>query len=482
MLLLLPLGLLFAFIMTFPPFSACAIQQAMPRLFAKCMHPDLCLCASQIARATVFEYERKREMDLQFRRAFRQFARSLRRTGDLLRQRGLQRRDVVTIFFRWLFLRGAFNRGYVLTSGLYFVVNAHLSAPQNVILGTVMSATLVLTDIPTGVWADALGRKRPLVIGHLLMAAGMVMTGVVTAFPLLVVTQVLWGLGWAFLIGADVAWITDELAQPQRIACVLTAGTSFGLVGGATGMVAFGMLGWATSLARAMVVSGVGMALLGLFVAVQFTERTFMPTREKRWHVSLSVVRLVISLLRRDHEILLVCVATMLLNAASMAAWLFPRQLIHLGFPSDPVLWYTAVGICSLAAGFIALRLVQARIDGVGVARRIYTLACFIGVFGLLVLASAPDALIGGAGVLLVSGITVNVTRTVSVIWVNERTTSEVRATVHSLLDQAEALGEICGGFILAVIAGAAGLSMTLLTSAALMVFTGAMVALWRAD
>jgi MFS family permease len=275
-------------------------------------------------------------MDLQFRRAFRQFARSLRQSGDLLRQRCLQRRDIVTIFFRWLFLRGAFNRGYVLTSGLYFVVGAHLSASQNVILGTVMSATLVLTDIPTGIWADALGRKRPLVIGHLVLGASMVMTGWVTAFPLLVVTQVLWGLGWALLIGADVAWITDELAQPQRIARVLTAGTSFGLVGGATGMVAFGVLGWATGLATAMVVSGVGMALLGLFVAAQFTERTFIPRHEKRGHVSLSVVRLVISLLRRDHEILLVCVATMLLNAASMVAWLFPRQLIHLGFPSDP--------------------------------------------------------------------------------------------------------------------------------------------------
>jgi MFS family permease len=421
-------------------------------------------------------------MDMQFKRAFRQGARTLRETSDLLRHCCLQRRDVVTIFLRWLFLRGAFNRGYVLTSGLYFVVGAHLSTSQNVLLGTVMSTTLVLTNIPTGVWADALGRKWPLVIGHLLLGASMVMTGLVTAFPLLVVTQVLWGLGWAFVIGADVAWITDELAQPQRIARVLTMGTSFGLVGGATGMVAFGVLGWATSLQTSMVVSGVGMALLGLFVAVQFTERTFMLKREQRWHASLSVVRLVISLLRRDHEILLVCVATMLLNGASMAAWLFPKQLIHLGFPSDPVLWYTAVGICSLAAGFIALRLVQARIDGVGVARRMYTLACFIGMLGLLVLASAPDALIGGVGVLLVSGITVNVTRTVSVVWVNERTTSDVRATVHSFLNQAEALGEICGGFTLAVIAGAAGLSMTLLTSAALMAFTGTMVARARAD
>ena len=421
-------------------------------------------------------------MGIQFRDPFQRFTRSLRETRDLLRQRSLEKRDVVTIFFRWLFLRGAFNRGYVLISGLYFVTGAHLSASQNVFLGTVMSVTLVLSDIPTGVWADAHGRKWPLVIGHLSLSAGMVMTGLVTMFPLLVVTQVLWGVGWAFLIGADVAWITDEPAQPQRIARVLTAGTRWGLGGGVTGMFVFGVLGWATSLQISLVVSGVGMVLLGLFVATQFTERNFLPTCEKRWQKSLSVLRLAISLVRRDHEILLVCVATMLLNAALMTEWLFPRQLIHLGFPSNPVLWYTAVGICFLAAGNIALYLVQARIDGVGVARRMYTLACFIGVLGLLVLALAPNALIGGAGVLLVSGITVNVTRTVSIIWVNRRTSSSVRATVHSVLDLAEAIGQICGGFTLAVIAGAAGVSMTLLTSAVLMTFTGTMVALSHTD
>jgi MFS family permease len=433
-------------------------------------------------------------MDLPFRQAFRQFARSRRVTGDLLRQRWPQRRDVVTIFFRWLFLRGTFNRGYVLISGLYFVVGAHLSAYQIVFLGTVVSTTLVLSDIPTGVWADALGRKRPLVIGHLLLGASMVMTGLVTAFPLLVVTQIMWGLGWALIIGADVAWITDELAQPQRTARVLTAGARFGLVGGVTGLVAFGTLGWATKLQTSMVVSGVGMALLGLFVATQFTERARVTPREQRWHALLSVLRLVTRVVRRDHEILLVCVATMLINAASMAEALFPRQLILLGFPSsDPVLWYTAVGICFTAVGVIALHLVQARIDGVGLARRMYLLACFIGGFGLLALALAPNALLGGVGVLLVSGITINVTRIVGAIWVNQRTRSSVRATMHSFLDLAEAIGQICGGFILVVIAGAAGMVMTLLTAAVLMAFTGTMVALarmspgassarWRAD
>jgi MFS family permease len=345
-----------------------------------------------------------------------------------------------------------------------------------------MSVTLVLSGIPTGVWADAFGRRWPLVIGHLLLAAGMAMTGVVTAFPLILVTQVLWGLGWAFMTGADVAWITDEFDQSQRIARVLAASARWELAGGVTGMIAFGVLGWATGLATAIVVSGIGMVLLGLFVAARFTERKFIPTREKRWGASLSIFRIGVSLLRRDREILLVCVATMIINGAGVVGWLFPKQLVNLGFPSDPVLWYTAVGICSSAAGFAALHIVQARIDGVGVARRVYALACFIGVLGLIVLAEAPDAIIGSVGVLLMNGIASNVTRTVSVIWVNRRTTSDVRATVHSFLDQAESIGEICGGFVLAVIAGAAGISITLIASAALMAFTGALVALSRAD
>jgi hypothetical protein len=54
--------------------------------------------------------------------------------------------------------------------------------------------------------------------------------------------------------------------------------------------------------------------------------------------------------------------------------WLFPKQLIDRGFPGDPVLWYTALGILSFVLDAAALRLVEARIDGPGVARRAYVL------------------------------------------------------------------------------------------------------------
>jgi MFS family permease len=113
--------------------------------------------------------------------------------------------------------------------------------------------------------ADTISRKRSVVIAHLVMGAGMLATGLVTAFPALVVTQMLWGLGWTFSRGADVAWLTDELDQPDRVAGVLTAGARWEQLGAAGGLVGFGTLAWATDLGTSIVISGVAMAALGLY-------------------------------------------------------------------------------------------------------------------------------------------------------------------------------------------------------------------------
>ena len=141
-----------------------------------------------------------------------------------------------------------------------------------------------------------------------------------------------------------------------------------------------------------------------------------------------------------------------------------------------------ALCVLSFVAGVVALRIVAACIDGAGAARRSYVLACFAGALGLIVLAYAPDALVGGAGVLLARGISFNVTRAVSVIWVSRRTTSDVRTTLHSFLSQAESTGEIIGGFALAALAQAGGISVTLLTSAVFIAATGVLVARSRSS
>ncbi|SEG91675.1 Major Facilitator Superfamily protein [Nonomuraea solani] len=384
---------------------------------------------------------------------------------------------VTRTYLIWTFLRASCHRGYVLVSGLYFVVVAHLPAGELLLLGTVVAVTMLASDAPAGVWSDAISRRWPLATGHALLAAGMVTTGFVTAFPWIVATQVLWGLGWALMAGADVAWLTDELDDPAGIARALTAAARWELAGGAAGMVAFGVLSLVAGPAAAIAVSGAGMALIGLYVAARFTERHFTPVRHR---AAPAILRRGLGLARRDHQILLVLAATTTVNGAGVIGWIFPRRLVELGFPGDPTLWYTALGLLASVAGAVTLRLVEARIDGEGVARRVYALACLAGALGALVLAYAPGALVGGLGVLLVSGVCFTVTRAVGVIWVNGRVTSDVRATVHSFLSQAENTGKIAGGFALTALAQAAGPGATLVTSAALIACAGAMVATRR--
>ena len=112
-----------------------------------------------------------------------------------------------------------------------------------------------------GAWSDTFSRKWPLVAGHGFLAAGMVLTGLVTAYPLILCTQVLWGLGWAFSGGADVAWLTDELAQPGRIARVLAARS---IVGGLALLVAAKTAGMSAT----FIASGALIACVGALIAI----------------------------------------------------------------------------------------------------------------------------------------------------------------------------------------------------------------------
>ena len=387
--------------------------------------------------------------------------------------------DLAAMFLRWTWMRAVLHRGYWLVASLYLVVDADLSAFQLVFLGTAQGVTALLFEVPAGVMADTISRKWSLVIFHTLVGTSMVVTGLVTAFPALVVTQMVWGLGWTFASGADVAWVTDELDRPDRIAGVLAANARWGQVGAASGMVGFGLLAWATDRSTAMVVAGVAMIVLGLYVVVRFTEHGFTPARARRWRQSAAILRRGVVLARRDHEILLVLAATFLVNGAAEAfGRLYPKRLVELGFPTqpDPIVWFTGLGVVTFAVGALALRIVEARIAGVGVARRAYAAACFMGALGLIMLAYAPDAIIGSAGVLLVSGLALTVTRAVGVIWVNRRATSDVRATVQSFLAQVEYVGEILCGVALGALAQATTITVAFTCSCALIACAGMMV------
>jgi MFS family permease len=377
--------------------------------------------------------------------------------------------DLVTVFVHWTWTRALLHRGWWLVTSLYLVVDAGLSPSQLVLIGSAQGLAALVSEVPAGVLADTISRKWALVVSQLLMGTAMLTTGLVTAFPLLVATQVLWGLSWTFASGADVAWITDELSPMDRIPAVLAQAARAELLGSATGLLTFGVLAWATRREPAILLAGSGMLLLTCYVMVRFTEEHFVPLRTARWSSSWTIFQRGLTLVRRSRQIRQIFLATFLINGASVGGRLLPKRLLDLGLPAglDPVLWLAGLGFVALLVGACALRLVANRVDGLH-ARGSYAVAAALGAVGMTGLTLAADSVAASACLLLVSGIAVPLTRLIGAIWVNSRTTSDVRATTHSFLAQAEYLGVVSFGLAIASIARLAGLPVALASCAAL--------------
>ncbi len=385
---------------------------------------------------------------------------------------------MVTVFIRWTWMRAVLHNGWWLVTSVYLVVDAGLSPAELVLIGSVQSVFALVFEVPAGVIADTISRKWSLVISQVLMGTAMVATGLFESFPALLATQVLWGISWTFASGSDVALITDELDRPSEINLVLARAARAQLTGAATGLVLLGLLAWTTRRDLTIVIAGAAMAALGLYVAFRFTEHNFVPTRTARWSASWNTFRRGVTLVRRSRAILLIFAATFLVNGASDAAGrLTPKQLLDLGLPStpDPIVWFTALGVTGLVVGALVLRLVTKRINGAHAATD-YALAALVGVLAMLLLAFARDPVVGAIAVVLLNGIVTPLTRVISTIWVNARTTADIRATTHSFLAQLEYLGEIVCGVTISAIARLTTLPLALTACAVLFAATAVLM------
>ncbi len=380
------------------------------------------------------------------------------------------------LFLSWSALLSVLGRGYWLVASLYLVLDADLAPEQLVLIGVGQGIVALLFEVPTGVVADTVSRRMSLVIAHLVVGLSMIWTATSTAFPILMATQMLWGIGWTFASGADVAWITDELNDPARVPRVLAAQARWKMLGAVAGLLGLGALAWVVGRAPAMMAAGVALIGLGVFVALRFPERHFQPRRAQHLKQAWGILRTGLVLARRDRAMLILFAATFLLNGASDSfGRLYPIQLIALGFPDrpDPVVWFTALGIAAWSLAALTLCIVERRLHGVGVVRWAYVLACAVGAVGLGLLAIAPNAALAAAGVLFAEGVGWPVTRALGSIWVNERATREVRATVQSFLAQVEYFGEIVCGLAVAGLAQAISIAAAVLGACVLVAVAG---------
>ncbi len=375
-------------------------------------------------------------------------------------------------------MRAVLHRGWWLVTSIYLVVNANLSPSQLLLIGVAQGIIALIFEVPAGVMADTISRKWSIIVSHLLMGTAMILTALTKDFGLIVATQMLWGISWTFSSGADVAWITDELNEPQLTSRVLVRSGKAQLTGTAVGLMGLGVLAALTQNTVAMITAGVMMIVLGFYVFTHFRENRFMPTRTKRWSASWSIFTKGLGLVRRSRAILVIFVATLLVSGAAEVGRLYQRRLVDIGLTTDPVIWFTVLAVMAVLVGAVAFHFVEKHIEGAQTARRGYIFASAVGAFGLLILAITPEKITASFAILFVAGIATPLTGTISAIWVNRQTSDNVRATVHSFLAQAEYLGEILLGIVIALTASQAGISSALITGSALFAVTGLLI--WR--
>lgn len=99
---------------------------------------------------------------------------------------------------------------------MLFQESRGLSFFERLALGGMFSAVIILVEIPTGVFADRIGRRRSMLIGALTMVASCLLAARAHSFAEFAVAEALGAISIAMCSGADSAYLFDFLREHGR--------------------------------------------------------------------------------------------------------------------------------------------------------------------------------------------------------------------------------------------------------------------------
>lgn len=382
---------------------------------------------------------------------------------------------VVYLFIE--FSASAFFAMIFVTASLYEATVAGLTPVQLILVGTALEVSAFVFEVPTGIVADVYSRRLSIIIGYTLMGLGFLVEGFFPAFLPILLAQVIWGLGFTFTSGATQAWISDEVGEEDANRLFLT-GTQVGLFASLLGMGGAMVVG-ANNAALPIQFGAIGLILMGATLIFIMPETGFDPTpREDRntwqhmWHTFGLGMKAVRSR-PRLMNIVFIGLFYGLYSEGFDRLWvkhLLDNFELPVLFGSNEVAFFGLLRVAGAILTILAVRFVEKRVDS--------TKPVAIGRAVMLVTGTISIALIGFAlsPLLLLSLIlylTVSVLRNVhgplQTAWVNQKLDSQVRATVHSMFGQVDAIGQMLGGPLVAVIASLSSAVASLVTSGILL-------------
>lgn len=113
----------------------------------------------------------------------------------------------------------AFFKNFAFFSGVlvpFFTDWGHISMFQVLVLQSWFSVWVFILEIPTGAVADKIGRKHSLMMGAVMVAIATLVYGSVPSFPIFLLAEFLFAVGYALNSGADQALLYDTLKSLGR--------------------------------------------------------------------------------------------------------------------------------------------------------------------------------------------------------------------------------------------------------------------------
>ncbi|NCG23401.1 MAG: hypothetical protein GWP47_04630, partial [Actinobacteria bacterium] len=321
---------------------------------------------------------------------------------------------------------------------VWWIVELNLGPLELVLLGTVLEASVLLAETPTGVVADLISRKRSLIIAQVLMGVGFIWAVASTNYWVILPAQAVFGIGWTFRSGADTAWVTDELKgmgehSDGDLDRLLIRKHRFGIAVALITLPVTVVVGELASVRWAGLALGIIQILMGGYFYVVMREDHFVPG-----HVTnrgfFETLREGIAAVRGTPRLRMLVLVVVALDMGSEGFdRLGYKHLLDSGSIDDGSLLVLGALFIALAFAGLVVNAVAGRVleSGYGVARLAVVLLAVAAIGGAL--ASVTSIV----GVIAIGYMMQDSTREalgpVLDGWANRDAPAQVRATVHSL-------------------------------------------------
>jgi MFS family permease len=382
--------------------------------------------------------------------------------------------DAARVYVLWRAADGFIRSLLFTVLAIYFVLRVGMDPLQLVLVGTVLEATIVLFELPTGVFADVFSRRLSIVVGHSLFGLAYIAQGAIPLFGSILVAEAVRAIGETCLSGARQAWLAGELGQ-EDVAQVMLRGVQAHRWASLVGIAASVALA-NIDLQVPILSGGVLSLVLAVSLLMLMPEHGFRPARPTSNRAAVTqTVQAAVTALRNNRLLLQLFGLAAILGAASEG---FDRLweahiLANFTLPTlgslGPVTWF---GLIDGGALVIAIAAVHG-------ARRLNTssdrfMARLVIVLQLLrALAIAVLALTSQLGVAILARWTTQALGSVSAplvdAWLARNTPSQVRATIYSAIGQGDAMGQVLGGPGIGLIGSLWSVRAAILASATLL-------------